>query len=1200
MIKTSELTPLQKKLAMALAGTLLFYVLFGFLGAPFIVRHVLEKKVAAAIDREIKVATIRVNPVTLSLTLKELDIQNDKNKRFIGADRLYVNLQAWSIFKGGLLLKNVEMEGLFADIQQYKDGSFNFSDITNSKKTDTKDNAKEKEPFYFAILKTRIAHANLNFSDRIRSVDHKIENLNITLTDLTAFPKESDVYTLFELNGTVNAAKIALKGKTRPFHETLFAGADLDVKGFSLPHYLPYIPLPENMTLVSAAVDTATQIKFTKKAGDAGSLVISGNTRLFKIRIDNKKNEPVFTFPEINIETAPSDLMATQVHLAGLSLVSPDISLRRMSSGQFDLPGMAASENRAQNPSPVVEKAEKQTPAVSIDLVEISNGNLHFSDQSNSREFSTRISGMKFSLKNFAIHDDRKADLEFSAQTDAGETLSVNGSLTALPVNLDMRLDLQNLNAPHYTPYYQDTMDFRIVKGTVAVGAGLKMALNGDTPAISFENMDIEVNHFNAIEPDLKTPVIAFEKLGVKGILDLTKKTVNLDAVSLTNGSLDIRRDKDGKTNLEKAFIPKAGDLKEKADTPQPPAAEDKNWQFTITSARVDQFSVKAKDLALDDPFESAVEDLNISAENISNLVDEKGKVNLSFKCNKSGRISSSGDMTVNPLSANLDLSVKQLGINPVQPYLSGTTGLIIKDGYFNTDGKLKFSMSEEKGPAMGYKGKMSLNRFSSIDRAKADDFLKWDSLYLTGMDLTSNPVKARIENVSLSDFYARVVIDKDGTVNLATVLGGDEKTKAQPVADDTKTASKKQTDAPKKPASSSKLITIDRVTLQGGEIKLTDRLIPQGFDADIIDIGGSISGLASIKEKKADLFLKGRLDNHAPVEISGKINPLIDNMFADIKLIFSDIELSPFSPYSGQYVGYVLEKGKLTFDLAYLLQDKALLGTNKLYINQLTFGDTVDSPDAVNLPIKLAIALLKDREGNIELDLPVKGRLDDPEFKIGKVVLTVLKNLIVKIVSSPFAALGAMIGGGEELSYLDFDPAVSDLREDGREKLEKLVTILYERPNLNLEIKGGFDPEKDREKMRSIQYENLLKAEKLKTLLKDRGTDMSLDDIVIEAAERETWIPAAYEAAAFPKPRDETGKIKELTIQEMDKLLLTSIQVTDDMLRILAHKRAQTAKDYILESKKAAPERIFIIEPDMAGDNEKEGPKSRVVFSLK
>jgi hypothetical protein len=335
----------------------------------------------------------------------------------------------------------------------------------------------------------------------------------------------------------------------------------------------------------------------------------------------------------------------------------------------------------------------------------------------------------------------------------------------------------------------------------------------------------------------------------------------------------------------------------------------------------------------------------------------------------------------------------------------------------------------------------------------------------------------------------------------------------------------------------------------------------------------------------------------NVPMEIKGAINPLIEKPFVDLTIGLKGVDLSPFTPYSGKYLGYKLDKGQLSLDLAYRVADNKLTGKNKVLLNQLTLGETVQSPTATKLPIKLALALLKDRQGNIDLNLPVTGDLDDPEFSVGGIVIKMFVNLIVNVVSSPFQVLGALFGGGEELAYLDFDPGQSRIQEVNFEKLDTLAKILYERPGLNLEIQGQVHPTEDIEGLRRLRFDDQLKAAKLKKMAARGKKAVPLEQIDLSPEERSKFVKKAYDAAQFPKPRDEKGALKKLGQDEMEKLLYTAIEITEDDLRLLAHQRASAAKAYLAEHGKVAEERLFIVEPEITGGEEEL--LSRVKFNL-
>jgi hypothetical protein len=320
-----------------------------------------------------------------------------------------------------------------------------------------------------------------------------------------------------------------------------------------------------------------------------------------------------------------------------------------------------------------------------------------------------------------------------------------------------------------------------------------------------------------------------------------------------------------------------------------------------------------------------------------------------------------------------------------------------------------------------------------------------------------------------------------------------------------------------------------------------------------------------------------------------------------DLKINFKDIELSPMTPYSGKYVGYTIEKGKLYLDLKYKIVGKKLEAENKIFLDQFTFGDRVESPDATKLPVSFAISLLKNRKGEIDLDIPVSGKIDDPEFSIIRIVFKIIGNLIVKAATSPFALLQAIAGGGEDLSCLEFDYGSNRINENNAKKLDALMKALYERPGLRLEIEGHVDMEKDRVGLRQNLFNRKLKSQKLQKMLQKGLAAVPVDEVKIEAAEYQTYLKMAYHAEKFPKPRDTKGLEKKLPPAEMEKLMLAHIAIKNDDLRLLAYKRAENVKAYLLRSGDIKPGRLFLIEPKSLSPEKKEKLKeSRVDFTLK
>ena len=330
-------------------------------------------------------------------------------------------------------------------------------------------------------------------------------------------------------------------------------------------------------------------------------------------------------------------------------------------------------------------------------------------------------------------------------------------------------------------------------------------------------------------------------------------------------------------------------------------------------------------------------------------------------------------------------------------------------------------------------------------------------------------------------------------------------------------------------------------------------------------------------------------------------MNPLAGNLFVDLKLDFRDFDLSSLSPYSGKYVGYEISKGKLILDLKYLIEDRKLESTNSVVLDQITFGRRVESPSATKLPVRFALNLLKNRQGAVELDIPVSGSIDDPEFRIGSVIVRLVVNFIIKAVSSPFALLGALIGGnGDALSYAEFDPGSVLLTEQAVAKLDNLAEALFQRPGLTLEIKGHVDRRLDSLALRDVKFARAVKAEKLSYMLRMGKEVPALDAVVMEDGEYEKYLWAAYKKADFPKPQNFLGMTKKLPVEEQEKLMLANIIVTEDDLYGLAERRAGAVKDYMLAIGKVEPERLFMVRPETLEPEERPGVMpGRVEFSL-
>ena len=466
--------------------------------------------------------------------------------------------------------------------------------------------------------------------------------------------------------------------------------------------------------------------------------------------------------------------------------------------------------------------------------------------------------------------------------------------------------------------------------------------------------------------------------------------------------------------------------------------------------------------------------------------------------------------------------------------------------------------------------------------------------MYLGGIDFNLQPMAVNVGEIALTDFYSRLILSQAGRLNVQDIV----RRPATEVADSTPPAVEKPVIKAEEPAKAPLPIKITKITLQNGTVNFSDFFVQPNYTVNITKLGGRVTGLSSAADSVADMDLRGSYANSAPVQIVAKLNPLAAKSYLDLKADVTGVDLVGFSPYSGKYAGYNIEKGKLSLSLAYKLENQQLTADNRLFIDQFTFGEAVDSPDATKLPVNLAISLLKNNRGEIDLNLPIAGSLDDPQFSVGGLIIKVIVNLFVKAVTSPFALLGSMFGSGEELSNVEFAAGRAAISEVAQKKLETLAKALSERDALKLEVSGRADLETDREGLKRVAIERAMKAEKLKDMLKKGGEGESLDSIEITPEEYKTYLTRVYKAAKFPKPRNVVGLQKELPVEEMEKLLLSNQAATEEDVRQLARQRAENVQSWLVEQGKIAPGRIFLVPPK--ADADEKANTSRVDFSLR
>ena len=657
-----------------------------------------------------------------------------------------------------------------------------------------------------------------------------------------------------------------------------------------------------------------------------------------------------------------------------------------------------------------------------------------------------------------------------------------------------------------------------------------------------------------------------------------------------------------GKTGQNPATVPEeevAPDVVQTTESASPATAlatenQGPAWTAELTAFTLEDYNLTFRDLSIAEPVSLTVTGLSFQARDFSTAPGNKIDVAFAMKINKRGVVSGTGQVCLDPIGSELEVHCQNTGLVFLSPYLQEYLNALLKGAKFTLNGKTTFAM-EGDTPLASFQGNALVSGFDFQTR-KESNLADWEVLTIKGISVQNEPLSASIDEIRLKGLTSWFILEKDGSINYANLI------KKPPEA------AQKQTPEPapeeaqtQKAATPLELpdILIKSIVLEDGKIFFQDKSINPHFTTELDSLNGTITSVSSSPDAKATIEMAGKLDNHAPLNITGWAKPLTMPPAGKVVFGFKNIEMAPLSPYTAKYIGYRLSKGKLTLAHEYLYQGGLIDGDNLIVIDQLTLGEKVDSPDAIKAPIELALALLKDPKGRIELPVPVTGDPKDPQFKLGKVISKALANVILKVITSPFAALGALVGGGDELAYVNFESGSAHISPEGREKLAKLGKALQERPLLKMDIQGLTDPNLDREAITKARYAALLATVKKEAMGK-AGQAVPLDQITIPDAEREDIIWDAYKKAEFDKEKNALGMVKKIEVPDMEAMLIKSITPVDDDLVQLAWQRSQAAKTLLLEETQIDPARVFIVEPPALADLDDKTKICRAEFSLK
>ncbi|MGA9111284.1 MAG: DUF748 domain-containing protein [Smithella sp.] len=966
----------------------------------------------------------------------------------------------------------------------------------------------------------------------------------------------------------------------------------LGIAGFFIA---PPLVKPLIMKKMSAALHRKASIDKISINPYAVSITIKGFTLE-----DPGRPKPFVAFDELYVKAdLTSSLFRRALILKKITLKNPYVGVSRKPDGSYNFSDLLPHDEAKAETK--IQKEEKPF-LFSLNNIQIVNGGIDFQDAPNKISHTVRemnvsvpfVSNIEYYLADYV-------EPKFSARINDNKFELVGKTqpfLTSHATSFDV--DIEDLDIPFYLNYIPAKMNCQLKSARLDTKMKVHFIVNKDkSPSLALSGgITLRKIVLNDLQNNkiLQLPSLNINMTSVEPLVP----NIHLAQIALQSPELVIRRDKQGEVNLLNLTKKQTGKSAPKKEESTTSSNKKSDFKFKVDNVVLEKADIAFIDSQPSEQVNVHISPLSFKAVNISTEKGEPGKIELSGFLNKKSEIKAAGTLTLEPLDTDLQLDLKNINIRDFQSYFTGKVKIDVTRGAISTAGNFSLTKDKKNEMVIKYTGNLSVSNLATLDKAQSNDFLKWKKLSFNQIKFGYNPLFVHIDTIFLADLFSRIIINPDATINIQDIFSDKEAKDAQfkkPVKQEKKKPAKVQKDEKQGPAD----IKIGKIIFNNGHIDFSDKNIKPNYSANMLNLTGSVTGLSSKEFSRADVALKGNLGYGSPIDITGKINPLGKDLYADIKVSFQDIELSPLTPYSNKFLGYPITKGKLNFNVSYLIDKRKLDSENKVLINQLTFGNKVESPNAIKAPVTLAVSLLTDRNGQINLDIPVSGSLDDPKFSIWPIVWQVIVNLITKAVTSPFALLSSLTGGGEELSFIEFDYGSAAVTDDGQKKINMIDKALNERPNIKLDIEGYVDADKDKTELKRAEFNRQINAQKLKEMLAKGEQPVAFAQIKLSAQEYDKYLKQAYRAASFSKPRNILGMQKDLPPTEMEKLMMANIEITDSDLRQLAAKRAQSVRELILKSGDIAADRIFIVEPKTLVPEKKENIKnSRVNFKLK
>lgn len=1147
--------------SLIVAGLIAAYLLFAYFAVDPLARRILPWIAENKLASRASVEHVRVDPLRLALTVDNLRLMRADGAPLAGFKHLYVDLETSGLFRFAWRIKEIRLTAPQVALDVAPDGKLNWADLI-AKLNENKETSN-------TIPRVLIDHilierGNIQYSERNRPTPFKaaLEPLGLELDGLSTLSEDRGDYQIVaklpEQGGT-------LKWKGDVGLNPIVSTGSIALQGIELSKLMQIVP-PQSVPLQLTAGELQTGFSYS-----------------FAMVKGTKEPKPEATVNNIvlrldHIKGKLPRSIDSNLGLQQLSVKLPELNFSMRQGTQLQLQGMEIGLKDAElqlGNAPLFKLPQAQVNGLDFDLA------------------ARNLKVAEILLTDGAVQANRQADgsldwqrlFNSPAKTQANKpanTVTVANAKDNKQNEKPFRFDIANVNLKHWQATYQD-MSFKQPLSLNVQDMNAGFTLSNVDGITTIKQLESQVGPFTLKSALYPQPAATMAKLSLRdGEISLKDSTVKLQAITLSGLQAQILREANKPLNWQALLEPAAqAPAATSTQTVNNQAPTSTDWKLALDRITLEDGAVHFEDKSTGTPVSLDIQNAALELHGASLDFAKPVPVNAQFKVKQGGQFNASGNLALAPLQGDLKINLSALSLKPFAPYINQVALLRLNDGSANLGGKLTFK--SEKELSTQFQGGFNVNNLAISEESGGATFLGWKSLGSDSVKLALSPNQLHMDELRVVQPVGKIIIFEDKSINIQRIM----RTQSEPAPPASNTAKPTASNVGKSdfPAS------VERIKVDNGDLEFADLSIKPQFGTYINTLSGVINGLSTNPDTTAQVELDGKVDEYGSASIRGSIQPFHATDFTDLKLAFRNLEMNRLTPYSGKFAGRRIDSGKMSVDLEYNIKNRQLSGTNKFVINKLKLGEHVDSPDAVNLPLDLAIALLEDSDGVIDLDLPISGSLDDPQFSYGTVIWKAFVNVLGKIVTSPFRALGHLFGiNSDKLEVVVFVPGSAELAPPEQEKLKTVAMAMVKRPSLTLAVVPGYDPVADRKAIQETAVRRDVAQEMgLKLLPKEKPGPIDLNNPKAQAA----ILKLAKERSPEAKNRKMLDKLKDYfntskpTDQAAYETMLQQLQlwvtVTDNELMTLADARATAMQQFLEHAagmnadrlSKAAPEQV-------------------------